>query len=154
MSTFAIVLVVVVAFVLGQMSLLRPSARDTRLMLLRTEARKAGLHPRLLAPPEWYRGERPTGGLLACYSLLLPEEAPGLPYFRAERLQDGEWVVRAGAGEVLRALSLPPEAEKLIALEARANAVSAWWTEAAGPEALPALSALLTDLLGKAKQKQ
>lgn len=154
MSTFAIVLMVVVAFVLGQMSLLRPSARDTRLMQLRAEARKAGLQPRLLAPPEWYRGQRPIGGLLACYSLLLPEDAPGLPYFRAERLEDGEWVLRAGAREVLRALSLPPEADKLLALEARANAVSAWWTESAGPEALPALSALLADLLEKARQKQ
>lgn len=154
MSTFAIVLVVVVAFVLGQMSLLRPSARDTRLMQLRAEARKAGLHPRLLAPPDWYRGARPDGGLLACYSLLLPEDAPGLPYFRAERLDDGGWVVRAGAGEVLRSLALPPEAEKLLALEARANAVSAWWTESAGAESLPALSALLADLLQKAKQKQ
>lgn len=154
MSTFAIVLLVVVAFVVGQMSLLRPSARDTRLMQLRAEARKAGLHPRLLAPPEWYRGARPTGGLLACYSLLLPEDSPGLPYFRAERLDDGEWVLRAGAGEVLKSLALPPEAAKLLALEARANAVSAWWTEAAGPEALPALVALLSDLLLKAQQKQ
>lgn len=149
MSTFAIVLIVVVGFVLGQMSLLRPSARDSRLMQLRAEARKAGLQPRLLAPPEWYRGERPRGGLLACYSLLLPEDAPGLPYFRAERLSDGEWVTRAGSGEVLRGLALPPEAERVIALEARANAVSVWWQEEAGPEALPGLYALLRQLLQK-----
>lgn len=151
MSTFAIVLLVVVAFVVGQMSLLRPSARDTRLMQLRSEARKAGLSPRLLAPPEWYRGPRPIGGMLACYSLLLPEDAPGLPYFRAERLDDGEWVQRAGAAGMLRTLELPPEAEKLIALEARANAVSLWWTEGSGVEALPALHALLRQLTEKAK---
>lgn len=151
MSTFAIVLLVVVAFVVGQMSLLRPSARDTRLMQLRSEARKAGLSARLLAPPEWYRGARPVGGMLACYSLLLPEDAPGLPYFRAERLDDGEWVQRAGAAGLLQALALPPEAEKLIALEARANAVSLWWTEGAGVEVLPALHGLLRQLLEKAK---
>ncbi len=145
MSTFAIVLVVVVAFVLGQMSLLRPSARETRLMHLRTGARKAGLNPRLLAPPEWYRGERPVGGLLACYSVLM-EEGRGLAYFRAERLADGEWVVRAGDRARLARLDLPPEADKLLALEAQANAVSLWWKEEAGPEALPALSALLHQL--------
>jgi hypothetical protein len=145
-STFAIVLVIVVAFVLGQMSLLRPSARETRLMHLRTEARKAGLHPRLLAPPEWYRGERPVGGLLACYSLLA-EEGRGLAYFRAERLADGEWVLRAGDSGRLARLVLPPEAEKLIAMEAQANAVSLWWKEEAGPEALPALAALLRQLM-------
>lgn len=150
MSTFAIVLLVVVAFVVGQMSLLRPSARDTRLMQLRAEARKVGLQPRLLAPPDWYRGPRPAGGLLACYSLLLPEDAPGLPYFRAERTPEGEWVARAGDGQLLRELDLPPEADRLLALEARANAASAWWTEGAGPEALPALAALLRQLLAKA----
>lgn len=149
MSTFLIVLLLVVAFVVGQMSLLRPSARDTRLMQLRSEARRLGLHPRLLAPPEWYRGERPIGGLLACYSLLTEEGAKGLPYFRAERLPDGEWVLRAGDGAVLRAINLPPEAGKLLAIEARANAVSLWWTEGLGPEALPALHSLLRQLLEK-----
>ncbi|MCD6059792.1 MAG: ammonium transporter [Moraxellaceae bacterium] len=151
MSTFLIVLLVVVAFVVGQWSLLRPSARDTRLMLLRAEARKLGLQPRLLAPPGWYKGERPVGGLLACYSLLTEEGAKGLPYFRAERTLDGEWVVRAGEGTVLRSLSLPPEAEKFIALEAQANAVSIWWSEALGPEALPALQSLLRQMLEKLK---
>ncbi|HET8731796.1 MAG TPA: hypothetical protein VFM34_11900 [Moraxellaceae bacterium] len=149
MSYFAVALIVVVAFVLGQISLLRPSARDTRLMQLRADARKAGMHPRLLAPPEWYRGERPGGGLLACYSLLLPDDAPGLAYFRAERLPDGEWVTRSGKTGVLASLSLPPEAGQWVALEARANAVSLWWTEGAGPESLPALHSLLQDLLKK-----
>lgn len=151
MSTFLIVLLVVVAFVVGQWSLLRPSARDTRLMQLRSDARKLGLHPRLLAPPEWYRGERPVGGLLACYSLLTEEGSKGLSYFRAERLSDGEWVTRAGDASLLGSLSLPPEAEKLLALEAQANAVSFWWQEGAGPEALPALRSLLQQLLEKLK---
>lgn len=150
MTTFAIVLLLVVGFVAGQMALLRPSPRDTRLMQLRAEARKAGLNPRLVAPPEWYRGERPRGGLLACYSLLQEEGARGLSYFRAERLADGEWVLRAGSAELLRRLDLPPEAAHLIALEAQANAVSLWWTEGTGPEALPGLAGLLRQLMEKA----
>jgi hypothetical protein len=150
-TTFLIVLLIVVAFVVGQWSLLRPSARDTRLMELRSQARKLGLHPRLLAPPEWYRGARPNGGLLACYSLLTEEGAEGLRYFRAERLSDGEWVTRAGDASLLAGLSLPPEADALLALEAQANAVSLWWTESLGPEALPAFKSLLQALLSRAR---
>ena len=151
MKTFLVVLFVVVAFVVGQVSLLRPSRRDTRLMVLRSDARKCGLHPRLLAPPAWYRGERPVGGLLACYSLLTAEGSKGLPYFRADRLADGDWIVKAGDRNVLSVLTLPPEAGALLALEAQANAVSLWWTESLGPEALPALHRLLQDLLEKIK---
>lgn len=152
MTTFAIVLLLVTGFVVGQMAMLRPSARDTRLMQLRAEARKAGLAARLVAPPEWYRGPRPHGGLLACYSLLQADEgARGLPYFRAERLDDGEWVLRAGSGELLRRLVMPPEAATLMAIEAQANAVSLWWTEGAGPEALPGLIGLLRQLLEKSQ---
>lgn len=152
MSTFLIVLLIVVAFVVGQVSLLRPSRRETRLMALRMEARKLGLHPRLLPPPEWYRGERPHGGLLACYSLILDEGT--LPYFRVDRLSDGDWIVKAGSRPAFAALQRPPEAESLIALEAQANAVSLWWTEALGPEALPALQQLLQDLKAKLEQEQ
>ncbi len=152
MTTFLIVLLCVVAFVVGQMSMLRPSARETRLMALRMEARKLGISARLLAPPDWYRGERPVGGLLACYSLIIEDAAKGLPHFRAERLDDGEWVPRVGDRAVLAALSLPPEAEALLALEARANAVSLWWKEGLGPEALPALHLLLQQLMEKAKK--
>lgn len=148
-TTFVVVLVVVVAFVVGQMSWLRPSRRELFLMKLRADARQSGLHARLLAPPEWYRGERPVGGLLACYSIIFDDAGKGLPYFRAERLSDGEWMLRAGDKAVLAALSLPPEASALIAIEARANAVSLWWTESLGSEALPAFAALMRDLRAK-----
>ncbi len=140
-----------VAFVVGQVSLLRPSRRETRLMALRMEARKLGLHARLLAPPEWYRGERPVGGLLACYSLLTEEGERGLPYFRLERLSDGDWIVKEGKRALLGELKRPPEAESLLALEARANAVSFWWKEELDVQALPALKRLLQDLMEKNK---
>lgn len=151
MTTFLVVLFLVVAFVVGQVSMLRPSRRDLHLIALRTEARKLGLQARLLAPPEWYRGERPSGGLLACYSLLIEESRKGLPYFRAERLSDGEWVVRAGDKALLARLTLPAEAESLIAIEAQANSTSLWWMESLGPEALPALLSLLREVIEKNK---
>jgi hypothetical protein len=148
-STFALALLIVVAFVVGQLMLLRPNPRENRLMALRAEARKLGLQPRLLAPPEWYHGERPAGGLLACYALLLGEDEKGLPYFRAERRADGTWEVRAGQPAAWAGLALPPEADALLALETRANSVSLWWTEGANPEALPALYLLLQQLRQK-----
>lgn len=149
MSSFAIALAFVVAFVAGQLLLLRPSPREKRLMALRAAARKAGLQAILLVPPDWYRGERPAGGLLACYSLLLGEDDKGLPYFRAERTGEGRWEQRAGTAGLLEGLHLPPEAEHLLALEARANAVSLWWKEGATEDALPALLALLREMRQK-----
>jgi hypothetical protein len=149
-TTFLVVLVLVVGFVIGQASMLRPSRRENTLMTLRAEARKMGLHARLLVPPEWYRGDRPVAGLLACYSQLT-ETGRILPYFRAEPLPDGEWVVRAGDKSVLAQLALPPEAKALLAIEAQGNAVSLWWQESLGVEALPALQTLLREFLTKIK---
>lgn len=133
MTAFLIALVVVVAFVWGQMLVLRPSQRDQRLMQLRAEARKLGLHARLLPPPDWYRGEKPPGGLLACYSLLTGDEEKGLPYFRADRLSDGDWMIRAGDPSVLKALALPEQAGEWASVEARANTLSVWWLERGTP---------------------
>lgn len=151
MTTFLVVLFLVAAFVIGQVSMLRPSRRDLFLIALRGDARKLDVHVRLLAPPEWYRGERPSGGLLACYSIHADEKHKGRPYFRAERLSDGEWVVRSGNKAVLAQLVLPPEAESLITIEAQANSVSLWWEESLGSAALPILLSLMQEVLEKNK---
>lgn len=146
MTAFLIALLVVVAFVWGQMLVLRPSPRDQRLMLLRAEARKLGLHARLLPPPDWYRGEKPPGGLLACYSVLTGDEDKGLPYFRVDRLSDGDWMIRAGDPAILKALALPVQAEHWVSVEARANTLSVWWLERGEPADLPILHETLLKL--------
>lgn len=146
MTAFLIALLVVVAFVWGQMLVLRPSPRDQRLMLLRAEARRLGLHARLLPPPDWYRGEKPPGGLLACYSLLTGDEDKGLPYFRVDRLSDGDWMIRAGDPAALKALALPVQAEHWVSVEARANTLSVWWLERGEPADLPILRETLLKL--------
>lgn len=146
MTAFLIALLVVVAFVWGQMLVLRPSQRDQRLMLLRAEARKLGLHARLLPPPDWYRGEKPPGGLLACYSLLTGDEDKGLSYFRVDRLSDGDWMIRAGDPATLKALALPAQAEHWVSVEARANTLSVWWLERGEPADLPILRETLLKL--------
>lgn len=147
MTGFLIAVLLVVAFVWGQMTMLRPSRRDQRLMALRTEARRLGLHARLLAPPDWYRGQKPHGGLLACYSVLTGDEDKGLPYFLAERLPDGEWVVRQGSKTALP--GLPGTSAGWLALEARANTLSIWWTEDGTGSDLPDMLVVLAQLRQK-----
>lgn len=149
MNTFLLILLLAVVFVVGQVTLLRPSRRDKHLMALRAEARRLGFDCRLQAAPAWFRGERPAGGLLACYTVFSSTDKP-LPYFRAERRRDGHWEVGAGASSVLAALTLPPEAESLLALEMQVNAASLWWTESLGAEALPALQQLLQSAMAAA----
>lgn len=151
MSTVVIALLVVAVFVIGQLLLLRPNASETRLMSLRAEARKAGLSVRLLPAPEWYKGERPAGGLLACYSLMLDDSSKAFRYFRAERQADGSWQVRSGDPDALAGVPMPAEVSALIAIEAQVNALSLWWTESLRAESLPVLLQFLRDLQGKAR---
>ena len=47
------VAVIIVVFVLGSIFGLRVSPREKALGLMREKARKMGLHPRLVAAPDW-----------------------------------------------------------------------------------------------------
>lgn len=151
MNTFWLILLLVLVYVVGQVLFLQPSRREKRIMQLRSRAREEGLQVRLLAPPDWYKGERIAGGLIACYTCFVAEGNKPLPRFRAERQVDGNWQVKMGQANALEGLNLPAEAEALLAIEVETNAVSLWWTESLGEEALPALSQLLNDLLAKAR---
>ncbi len=145
MKVFIILMVLVLLYVIGQVLMLRPNPREQALMLLREAARRLGLQPRLVPPPSWL--QQPVAGrLVACY-ILLVEEGGSLPYWRAERDAQGRWQTKSGDAGVLAKLSLPAEAEALIALETRANAASLYWQEGLKPEALPALAQLLKDLI-------
>lgn len=151
MKTFLIVLLVAVVFVVGQVLFLQPSRHEKRVMALRSRAREQGLQVRLLAPPEWYKGERVAGGLLACYSLFAAEGSKPLQRFRAEKQADGYWQVKSGNPAALEGLLLPAEADALLAIEVETNAISLWWTESLGEEALPAFFRLLSDLFAKTR---
>jgi hypothetical protein len=152
MKTFLIILGIAFVMVLGQVLMLRPSARDKALIALREAARQQGLNPRLMPRPEWLRVE-PDLRLVACYSVFVEEGGQGLPHWLAERQNDGEWVERIGK-DVLAGLELPGEAAALLAVEARSNSLSLYWTESLGPEALPVLSRLLFNIAEKLKTKQ
>lgn len=148
MKTFLIFLGLALALIIGQASFLRPSPREKGLMALREEARRLGLNPRLLPPPEWLKTEVP-GRLVACYSLFVEEGHRGLPYWRIERQSDDSWWTLAGDGAVLGRLELPALASALLAIEVRANAINLYWTESLGPDALPAIEALLRQIKSK-----
>ena len=83
------VTIIIVVFVLGSIFGLRVSPREKALGLMRDKARKMGLHPRLVAAPEWTKIPKATenrASMVAYYSVLIPEAR--LPLMRA-RVVDG-----------------------------------------------------------------
>lgn len=150
MTVFFIIMGVVLLYVLGQALMLRPNPREQALMALREAARKLGLQPRLVPPPEWLKVEVP-GRLVGCY-ILLAGEGESLPYWRIEHRPEG-WCTCAGNERLLPMLELP-SLPGLLAVEARANAVSLYWTEGAEAGDLPALHALLGSVIDKSKKNQ
>ena len=74
----------IIIFVLGSIFGLRVSPREKALGLMREKARKMGLHPRLVAAPDWTKIPMATesrASMVAYYSVLIPEAR--LPLMRA-----------------------------------------------------------------------
>lgn len=120
--------------------MLRPNPREQRLMALRDAARKMGLQPRLVPPPEWLKHIEVPGRLVACYISLLPE-GESLTYWRIQKDSQGQWETRSGPEALLAKLDIPDQPE-LLAIEARANAISLYWLEDGEIEQLSVLSLL------------
>lgn len=140
MSTFIWVMLAIAVFVGGQILAMRPNGRDQALMRLRETARKTGLQPRLLPPPDWLKQQHRQ--LVACYTLIVPTAE--MPYWRAQQV-DGQWQTVSGKDH-LQGIEFPPAAGQLLALEGQANAVSFYWQETAGEDVLEELKALLKAL--------
>ena len=121
--------------------MMRPNPREQRVMHLRDVARKMGLQPKLVPPPEWFKTE--SRQFIACYSLIVPTAK--LPYSRAERQADGTWKTITGKDLLVKA-ALPPQADLLLAIEAQANSISFYWQEEAEQAVLEPLKAWLTAL--------
>ena len=141
MQNFWWVILLVAVFVGGQWLMMRPNPRDQRLMHLREAARKIGLQPKLVPPPEWLHSD--SRQFIACYSLIVPTAK--LPYSRAERQSDGLWQTVAG-DNLLATATLPAEAAYLLAVEAQANSICFYWQEDASQEVLEPLKAWLQQL--------
>lgn len=141
MSNFWWIILLVAVFVGGQWAMMRPNPREQRVMHLRDAARKMGLQPKLVPPPEWFKTE--SRQFIAFYSLIVPTAK--LPYSRAERQADGTWKTITGNDLLVKA-ALPSQADLLLAIEAQANSISFYWQEEAEQAVLEPLKAWLQSL--------
>ncbi len=139
------VAVVIVIFVLGSIFGLRVSPREKALGIMRDKARKMGLHPRLVAAPEWTKipmASEKRASMVAYYSILLPEAR--LPLMRA-RIVDQQFDLVHGDEKFK---NFPIALKGIYAIDMQANCVGLHWDEESDLRAtqLEDMKALLTSL--------
>ncbi|MPW43482.1 ammonium transporter [Acinetobacter guerrae] len=120
------VAIIIVVFVLGSIFGLRVSPREKALGLMRDKARKMGLHPRLVAAPEWTNIPKATenrASMVAYYSVLIPEAR--LPLMRA-RIADNHLNVIEGDQKFNDS---PIALKGIYAIDMQANCVGLYWDE-------------------------
>ncbi len=120
------VAVVIVIFVLGSIFGLRVSPREKALGIMRDKARKMGLHPRLVAAPEWTKipmASEKRASMVAYYSILLPEAR--LPLMRA-RIVDQQFDLVHGDEKFK---NFPIALKGIYAIDMQANCVGLYWDE-------------------------
>ena len=118
--------VAIVLFVLGSIFGLRVSPREKALGLMREQARKIGLHPRLIVAPEWTKIPKATesrASMVAYYSVLIPEARLALT--RA-LVNDGKLQVVQGEQ---KHNDLPIALKGVYAIDMQANCVGLYWNE-------------------------
>ncbi|TCB79970.1 ammonium transporter [Acinetobacter sp. ANC 4173] len=122
------VAVVIIVFVLGSILGLRVSPREKALGLMREKARKMGLHPRLVAAPDWTKiplASSNRASMVAYYSVLIPDAR--LPLMRA-RVEDQQLKVVQGDEKFNNSLIA---LKGIYAIDMQANCVGLYWDEEA-----------------------
>ena len=118
----------IIIFVLGSIFGLRVSPREKALGLMREKARKMGLHPRLVAAPDWTKIPMATesrASMVAYYSVLIPEAR--LPLMRA-RVVDQQLELVHGEEKFNHThVAL----KGIYAIDMQANCVGLYWDEEA-----------------------
>ncbi|WP_173911615.1 ammonium transporter [Acinetobacter sp. Marseille-Q1618] len=120
------VALIVIVFVLGSIFGLRISPREKALGLMREKARKMGLHPRLVAAPDWTKVPMATesrASMVAYYSVLIPEAR--LPLMRA-RVEDQKLKLLQGDAKFN---DFPIALKGIYAIDMQANCVGLYWDE-------------------------
>lgn len=118
----------IIIFVLGSIFGLRVSPREKALGLMREKARKMGLHPRLVAAPDWTKIPMATesrASMVAYYSVLIPEAR--LPLMRA-RVVDQQLELVHGEEKFNHT---PVAFKGIYAIDMQANCVGLYWDEEA-----------------------
>ena len=120
------VALVIIVFVLGSIFGLRVSPREKALGLMREKARKMGLHPRLVAAPEWTKIPMATesrASMVAYYSVLIPDARLALMRARVE-----EQKLQVVLGDE-KFKDFPIALKGIYAIEMQANCVGLYWDE-------------------------
>ena len=120
------VALVIIVFVLGSIFGLRVSPREKALGLMRESARKMGLHPRLVAAPDWTKIPMATesrASMVAYYSVLIPNARLPLMRFRVE---DQKLQVIQGDEKFK---DFPIALKGIYAIDMQANCVGLYWDE-------------------------
>ncbi|WP_111859263.1 ammonium transporter [Acinetobacter sp. CFCC 10889] len=120
------VAVIVIVFVMGSIFGLRVSPREKALGIMREKARKMGLHPRLVAAPDWTKVPMATesrASMVAYYSVLIPEAR--LPLMRA-RVEDQKLKPLQGDAKFN---DFPIALKGIYAIDMQANCVGLYWDE-------------------------
>ncbi len=137
--------VAIVLFVLGSIFGLRVSPREKALGMMRDQARKMGLHPRLIVAPEWTKvpmASEKRASMVAYYSVLIPDAR--LPLMRA-RVVDQKLELVQGDDKFK---DFPIALKGIYAIDMQANCVGLYWDEEADLKAaqLDDIKALLHSL--------
>jgi len=120
------VALVIIVFVLGSIFGLRVSPREKALGLMREKARKMGLHPRLVAAPEWTKIPMATesrASMVAYYSVLIPGARLALMRARVE-----EQKLQVVLGDE-KFKDFPIALKGIYAIDMQANCVGLYWDE-------------------------
>ncbi|MEG0828964.1 MAG: ammonium transporter, partial [Acinetobacter sp.] len=110
----------IIVFVLGSILGLRVSPREKALGIMREKARKMGLHPRLVAAPDWTKipmASSSRASMVAYYSILIPDAR--LPLMRA-RVEDQKLKIVQGDDKFN---DLPIALKGIYAIDMQANCV-------------------------------
>ena len=139
------VAVVIIVFVIGSIFGLRVSPREKALGMMRDKARKMGLHPRLVAAPEWIKipmVSENRASMVAYYSILLPEAR--LPLMRACVVDEKLDLVHGDN----KFKDFPIALKGIYAIDMQANCVGLFWDEESDLRAtqLEDMKALLVSL--------
>ena len=116
----------IIVFVLGSILGLRVSPREKALGIMREKARKMGLHPRLVAAPDWTKipmASSSRASMVAYYSILIPDAR--LPLMRA-RVEDQKLKLVQGDDKFN---ALPIALKGIYAIDMQANCVGLYWEE-------------------------
>ena len=120
------VALVITIFILGSIFGLRVSPREKALGLMREKARKMGLHPRLVAAPEWTKIPMATesrASMVAYYSVLIPDARLALMRARVE-----EQKLQVVLGDE-KFKDFPIALKGIYAIDMQANCVGLYWDE-------------------------